>query len=220
MPADPVGTFRKRKSKMKTNIVNNFLGKIKALKFLSSITIFLISGTLVISVLSFSSLQAATQGSQGSTSSGTIENIVTVGRVIWIRSLRDFNFGVWNAGDGTLSDNDNVCIGKNDFFAPYSVRAAGDGDGFDPAAFTLSNGIDQINYNVNWNDNNGTAGNTPVTPGLILHGQTGGAFGFFLNVIGFCFTNANLQIEIPDTELSSAIGGSYAGTLTLLIIPD
>jgi len=66
----------------------------------------------------------------------------------------------------------------------------------------------------------GTIGNQQLTPGLIQHGQTGGAFGFFLNVIGFCIGNANVQIEIPDTELSAAIGGSYAGTLTLLVIPD
>ncbi len=171
-------------------------------------------------ILSFSSLDAATQGSQGVTSTGTIENTVVVGRQIWIRSLRDFNFGNWNLGDGTLSDNDNVCIGKNDFFGPYAIRAAGNGDGFDPAAFTLSNGVDQIYYNVYWNDANGTGGNQQLTPGLILHGQTGSAFVFFLNVIGLCITNANVEIEIPDTELSSAAGGVYSGTLTLLVIPD
>ena len=170
--------------------------------------------------LSISHVRAATQGSQGATSTGTIETVVTIGRLIWIRSLRDFNFGVWNIGDGTLTDNDNVCIGKNDFFGPYAVRAAGNGDGFDPSAFTLSNGVDQIYYNVYWNDANGTGGNQPLTPGLILHGQTGSAFIFFLNVIGFCFTNANVEIEIPDTELQAASGGNYTGTLTLLIIPD
>jgi len=201
-------------------MINLLTLKINTHKYLSLGATLLVGCMVMLSALSFSSLHAATQGSQGPSSTGTIENVVTVGRVIWIRSLRDFNFGLWNAGDGTLSDNDDVCIGKNDFFGPYAVRAAGDGNGFDPAAFTLTNGIDQINYNVYWNDANGTAGNTSVTPGLILHGQTGGAFGFFLNVVGFCFTNANLQIEIPDTELSAAIGGSYTGTLTLLIIPD
>ena len=193
-------------------IVDKQLSRILSLLFAS---LFIVSVSLL-----QSSIQAATQGSQGATSTGTIENIVIVGRQIWIRSLRDFNFGVWNVGDGTLSDNDNVCIGKNDFFAPYAVRAAGDGDGLDPAAFTLSNGADQIYYNVYWNDANGTGGNQQLTPGLVLHGQTGAPFVFFLNVIGLCITNANLQIEISDTELQSATGGNYTGTLTLLIIPD
>lgn len=197
-----------------------FLSKLKSYK-LPHIPSALWAGCLAAFLaLSVLSVQAATQGSQAATSTGTIENIVTVGRVIWMRSLRDFNFGVWNTGDGTLSDNDNVCIGKNDFFAPYAISAAGNGDGFDPSAFTLSNGVDQINYNVYWNDANGTGGNQQLTAGVILHGQTGGAFGFFLNVLGFCFTNANVEIEIPDTELSSASGGSYSGTLTLLVIPD
>ena len=205
---------------MKIKILNVFKVQINKNKLVSTFVTFIISSVFIFSALTITASHAATQGSQGATSTGTIENIVTVGRVIWIRSLRDYNFGVWNPGDGTLSDNDNVCIGKNDFFAPYAVRAAGDGDGFDPAAFTLTNGSDQIYYNVYWNDANGTGGNAQLTPGLIEHGQTGSAFIFFLNVIGFCITNANLEIEIPNTELLSASGGSYAGTLTLLVIPD
>jgi len=95
---------------MKNNSIKILFNKVRAHKALSAATSFVVSSIFIVSVLSFSSLQAATQGSQGLTSSGTIENIVTVGRVMWIRSLRDFNFGLWNAGDGTLSDNDDVCI--------------------------------------------------------------------------------------------------------------
>ncbi len=203
-------------------VTNKFLqDKIRKFHYLSFVTASLLASLLVFSILSFSSLQAATQGSSGASSSGTIENIVTVGRVIRIGGLRDFNFGVWNSGDGTLSDNDNVCIAKNDIFGPYAIRAAGNGDGFDPAAFTLSNGADQIYYNVYWNDANGTGGNQQLAPGVVLHGQTGGAFTFLINLIfGICNTNANVEIEIPDTELQAASGGNYSGTLTLLVIPD
>ena len=35
-------------------------------------------------------------------------------------------------------------------------------------------------------------------------------------IFGACLPNANIEIEIPDTELSSAVGGAYSGTLTLL----
>lgn len=176
---------------------------------------------LIYMVLSFSIAQAVTQGTEGNTSTGTVDLNVSIGRVVRIAGLRDFNFGVWNTGDGTLSDNDNVCIGKNDFFGPYAIRASGDGDFLDPSAFTLSNGVEQIRYNVFWNDVNGVIGNQPLSPGLILRGQTGtSAFVFFLNAIGFCINNANLQIDIPQTELDAASGGSYTGTLTLLVIPD
>ena len=176
---------------------------------------------IVFSLNSFSNLYAASQGSAGTTSSGTVEIGIAVNRAIIILGLRDFNFGLWRNGDGTLQDNDDVCVAKTSNFGTYGIRAAGNGDGFDPAAFTLSNGIDQINYNVFWNDETGTAGNQQITPGLIEHGQveTPGhvlAAAFF----GVCILNANIEIEIPETELASSVGGTYSGTLTLLVIPD
>lgn len=198
----------------------NFLqDKIRIFNYISFVTASLLASLLVFSILSFSSLQAATQGSPGASSSGSVEINIVKNRLIVIKGLRDFNFGVWNSGDGTLSDNDNVCIGKTDLGAPYAIRAAGNGDGIDPAAFTLSNGADQISYNVYWNDANGTVGNQQLTPGLILHGQTGSALSFLFNLF-ICATNANVEIEIPDTELQAANGGNYSGTLTLLVIPD
>ena len=183
-------------------------------------SLFLASALFVCSSLFMPSSEAATQGSQGPTSSGTVETVVTIGQFVRIRNLRDFIFGIWNVGDGTLSDNDNACIANNAIFGSYAVRATGDGNGFDPAAFTLSNGAEQINYNVYWNDQTGTAGNQQLTAGLIQHGQTASAFSFLFNVFGFCVLNSNLEIEIPDTELQAASGGTYSGTLTLLIIPD
>ena len=167
-------------------------------------------------------LQAATQGSQGNTSSGTVEINIVKNRTILITGLRDFNFGQWTIGDGTLIDNDNVCVGKTNF-GTYGIRAAGDGDGFDPAAFTLSNGSDQIYYNVYWNDAataSGTNAANQLTPGLIQHGQVESFFHTFFFLFGVCFENANLEIEIPNTELLSSTGGNYTGTLTLLVIPD
>ncbi|MBT8125009.1 MAG: hypothetical protein KJO81_09315 [Gammaproteobacteria bacterium] len=169
------------------------------------------------------SLQAATQGSSGSTSSGTVEINIVKNRTILITGLRDFNFGQWNTGDGTLIDNDNACVGKTNF-GTYGIRAAGDGNGFDPAAFTLSNGIDQINYNVYWNDAATPSGANianQLTPGVIQHGQSEGFFHtIFFFLFGACGENANIEIEIPGTELQSGSGGIYSGTLTLLVIPD
>lgn len=169
------------------------------------------------------SLHAASQGSTGSTSTGTVEINIVKNRTILITGLRDFNFGQWNTGDGTLIDNDNVCVGKTNF-GTYGIRAAGDGDGLDPAAFTLSNGIDQINYNVYWNDAATASGANianQLTPGLIQHGQVEGFFHtIFFFLFGACGENANIEIEIPDTELQSGTGGIYSGTLTLLVIPD
>jgi spore coat protein U-like protein len=195
------------------------------IKFLDSkikkISYLILASYFAFSLVSFSNLQAASQGSAGATSSGTVEVGIAVNRSIIIQGLRDFNFGLWRNGDGTLIDNDDVCVAKTSNFGNYGVRAAGNGDGFDPSAFTLSNGFDQINYNVYWNDETGTAGAQQLTPGLIQHGQVETAIHvIFAAVFGVCFNNANVQIEIPDTELAAAVGGAYSGTLTLLVIPD
>ncbi len=189
---------------------------------------------------SASSYAATTQGPLSSTTStGTIDVSVGVGNEIVVYGLSDVNFGSWSLGDGTISSNQDICIGKNDFFQPYAIVARGDGDGIDPSAFTLSNGVDQIYYNVNWNDQAGTGGQV-LLPGSLALGQTGGFFDFLVNRRGaqlgvpcggggipifFFFTtnsrpNANLEITIPATELSSAIGGSYSGTLTLVVMPN
>lgn len=177
---------------------------------------------IIVLLLNPFSLYAATQGSAGSTSSGTVEINIVKNRTILITGLRDFNFGQWTPGDGTLSDNDNLCVGKTNF-GTYGIRAAGNGDGFDPAAFTLSNGIDQIYYNVYWNDAAASTGANlanQLTPGVIQHGQNESFFHTLFFLFGFCGNNANVEIEIPDTELQSGSGGIYAGTLTLLVIPD
>lgn len=192
---------------------NNFSNFIKIL-FSSSLYILLLCS------FSISIGQAATQGSVGTTSSGTVDVNVVVDQTIIIHNLRDYNFGLWNLGDGTLNDNDDVCIGKINFGSPYALRASGDGDGFDPAAFTLTNGSDQIYYNVYWNDEVGTGGNVQLSPGLILNGQTGSVASFAQNRNNCNRPNANLEIEITNTELQTAIGGVYTGTLTLLVIPD
>ena len=182
----------------------------------------ILSSLLILLLFSFlnSIGQTATQGSSGSTSSGSVDVNVVVSQTIIIHDLRDYNFGLWNLGDGTLIDNDNVCIGKTNFQSPYAVRASGDGDGFDPAAFTLSNGAAQLYYNVYWNDEVGTVGNMQLSPGLILSGQTGSVPSFAQNRNNCNRPNANLEIEITDTELQNATSGFYTGTLTLIVIPE
>lgn len=163
---------------------------------------------------------AATQGTLGSDSSGSVEIAVVSNDSIIIHGLVDYNFGIWSTGGGTLRADSDVCIGKTSFSGPYAIRASGDGAGSDPAAFTLSNGTEQISYNVYWNDQVTPSGNLPLTAGLILHGQTGSVPSFAQNRVTCRIPNANLQVEILDTELQASTSGNYSGTLTLLVIPE
>jgi len=59
-------------------------------------TVKLIHKCMIIMLLCPMSLHAATQCSEGSFSSGTIEINIVKDRAIVIKGLRDFNFGSWN----------------------------------------------------------------------------------------------------------------------------
>ncbi len=202
---------------------------------LTKIVYSLVSLMLFALVVSNSLIAATTQGpTTPFATSGTVDITVSSGDDIIIFGLQTVSFGTWNIGDGNLASNQDVCIGKSGVFEPYAIQATGDGAPGDPSAFTLSNGVQQINYDVYWNDQSGTGGQVQLPPATILFGQNSG--GFFRSLInrfrgfqgqpcapggGFfsAIPNANLEVRINNTELSSAAGGNYTGVLTLLLIP-
>lgn len=192
------------------------------------------SFTLIVLAVSNSLNAATTQGTPDLFSStGTVDISATVGVDIIVFGLQTVSFGTWSIGDGNLANNQDVCIGKSDPFQDYLIQASGDGNSIDPSAFTLTNGVDQINYDVYWNDDAGTGGQAQLSPGSIEFGQQGNWFRFLVNRFrgnqgqacngaGFlpAVPNANLEIRISDAELSAATGGFYGGVLTLLVMPQ
>lgn len=170
-------------------------------------------------------VQAATQGTNipGSSSTGSVDVVVTTGLVARVSGLNDIDLGTWS-GSGDLSGSDDLCIGRSGvgLFAngAYRVRLDGDGDASDISAFTLTNGTNLLYYNVAFNDATG-AGGTPVTGGVMLNSQSGFGFWQFLNVqFGCSVNNANIEVTVPATELQSVPGGNYTGTLTIVLIPE
>lgn len=166
----------------------------------------------------------AGQGTAGTSSSGNVDITLTNGLSARIAGLTDFALGTWG-GSGDLVANQDVCIGRNGvgLFAvgAYRIRAFGDGDPADVNAFTLSNGTDRIHYDVWFNDQTGLGGRTPLTAGLMLGAQQGFGFWEILNwIFGCVVRNANVSIAVPQAELAAAAGGTYTGTLTLVLIPD
>ena len=54
----------------------------------------------------------------------------------------------------------------------------------------------------------------------MLTGQASNGFQLFLNLLfGCAINNANISVVVPEAELSAA-AGAYAGTLTLMLIPE
>ncbi|MGB5247556.1 MAG: hypothetical protein WBN34_13480, partial [Woeseia sp.] len=173
---------------------------------------------LLASVLLDRPLAAATQGDSGATSSGSVDITLTANLTARISGLTDFLLGTWG-GAGDLAGNQNICIGRNGvgFFGTgtYRIRADGNGDGADVNAFTLSNGVDLVYYNVFFNDQANTTGRQQLTGGQTLLGQTASGFSVTLNWLFGCVTrNANVSVVVPEANLAAAPSGNYAGTLT------
>jgi hypothetical protein len=140
-----------------------------------------------------------------------------------LTGLIDMPLGTWS-GSGNLAAEDNVCVGRSGvgLFATgnYRILASGDGEPGNPAAFTLYNGARSLHYDAYFNDTAGIAGRQQLIPGVALTGQSGAGFGLVFNLLFGCFTeNANISIVVTAAELSAA-SGPYAGTLTLLLIPE
>jgi len=166
----------------------------------------------------------ATQGTRGPTTSGTVDITYVQGINVRITGLADMALGTWS-GTGPLTAEDNICIGRTGVgpfsnAGTYRILARGDGEPGNPAAFTLSNGATRINYRAFFNDQAGTGGRQELTPGQALTGQSSLGQWYFFNMAFNCAVeNANISIEVPEAELSSA-NGAYVGILTLTLTPE
>lgn len=177
--------------------------------------------SLLILIFTFN-VNAATQGTAGPTSTGTISVLVVNNDLAWIKGLDDINLGTWS-GTGDMSGDDDICVLTNFFpFATnnYIIRASGDGDVSDPSAFTLSNGAQDIYYRVFFTDLNTQV---ELLPGQLMGGRQFIADpGFFASLpaaSGCPVPNANVEIRIEAAELATG-GGTHTGILVLELIPE
>ncbi len=190
----------------------------------SSNTFYSRCAALALGVLAALPAMGATQGNAGTSSSGNVDVTLTTGLSARLSGLGDFDLGLLD-GSADATAQQNICVGRSGvgFFAngSYRVRASGNGDPFDAHAFTLSNGAERIYYNVFFNDQAGTAGASQLTGGVMLSNQQSlGLFGIFNLLFGCVARNANLSIVVPAAEVAAAPGGTYTGTLTVVLIPD
>ena len=166
---------------------------------------------------------SAQQGSTGPTSAGDVDVNLIMGTGVRITGFVDLPLGVWS-GSGDLTANDNLCVGRTGVglfgSGNYRIRASGDGEPGNPAAFTLTDGTRLIYYDAYFNDQTGITSRQQLTPGVALTGQSGFGFWFILNYLfGCAVNNSNVSIVVPESQLQGA-SGDYAGVLTLTLIPE
>lgn len=172
--------------------------------------VFLVSSLLLLAV---SNGFAASDGSLGDTSTGSLSLSIEIPTKVRITGISDLNVGTFS-GSGDLNVNDNVCVYTNAESGEYKITASGNGIG---NAFTVKDDAERtIPYEVYWNDANGTTGNVQATSGSVITSQ-GNADTTSQTCTGS--TNANFQVIVRELDLQTKMAGTYTGTLTLLIEP-
>lgn len=155
---------------------------------------------------------AATQGSVGSTSTGSVAISATIPSLARITSLNDIALGSWT-GSGGLSGSDNaICVWSST--GGYSITATGSGAS---NAFTLSSGANTLAYSVQWAQTGGASSGTAVTAGTALTGQTTNAST--TDCSSGAASTAGVFVSITEANLLARPAGTYTGTLTLVVTP-
>jgi hypothetical protein len=158
---------------------------------------------------------AASQGSLGATSTGSINISASVPNRARITGLSDVSF--LNQDPGTAASNaQNVCVWSNTATKGYTITASGSGTG---GAYTLSNGGGTVPYSVEWAATSGQTSGTALAAGAASTSLTSGALN--QNCSSAPLATASLIVKMATTDLGTmSAGSSYTGSLTLLVTPQ
>jgi hypothetical protein len=178
----------------------------------------ILRAALITGLLAAASQQAfaATQGTLGATSTGTVLASVTISQQYQISGLTDFALGTYS-GAGALTANQDVCAYTNDSTRAYHVLVT-DSSTMSATGFSVQNAgaTAQIPYTLKWNNAIGTTGNVALAYNTLLAGANANI------VSATCTTggkSANLQINMIATDLQAAPAGSYSTTITMVVEP-
>ena len=165
--------------------------------------------------LMHSPAMAATQGSLGATSTGSVSIGASVPSRVRLTALTDVSFA--NQDPATPASNaQNVCVWSNTSTKGYNVTASGSGAG---NAFTLANGALTVPYSVEWAASSGQISGTALTSGSAFSGLTSTATN--ASCSSGAASTASLIVKIATTDLQGMQAATaYTGTLTLVVAPE
>jgi len=158
---------------------------------------------------------AATQGSLGATSTGSITITVSVPSRVQITGLNDVAFTNVDPSVNATNAQSN-CVWSNTATKGYTVTATGDGTA---GAFTLKSGaLTPIAYSVQWNQSTGQSTGTALASGTAS--TTFNSTATTPTCATAPATSSSLIVSISSAQLlTMASLTSYTGTLTLLVSP-
>jgi hypothetical protein len=158
---------------------------------------------------------ASTQGSLGTTSTGSVSISASIPSRVRISGLSDVAFT--NVDPSVNAANaQNVCVWSNTGTKGYRLTATGSGAS---NAFTLANASLTVPYTVEWSGASGQTSGTALAAGSALTGLTSTATNS--SCASGPAASASLIVKIGASDLQTMDAStSYTGTLTLLVAPE
>lgn len=152
---------------------------------------------------------AASQGSLGSTSTGSVVINATIPNLAQISRLDDINLGSWSGAD--MNGSDQFCVFSST--RSYTITATSANGA--AAVFRLKDaGTNYIPYTVSWTD-------SAATSLPLLNAVT--SLPFATNATSTnCGggDNTTVSINVPTAGIGSVPAGAYSDTLTMLVTPQ
>lgn len=169
----------------------------------------------VASLHASTSAHSASNGDLATSSIASADVSLAIPQLYLISGVADFSFGTYS-GSGNLSANYDLCVYSNDSSAGYKVRVT-DSSALSADGYSVQNaaGTAQIPFNVKWKSGVGSTGNRQLTYN-VAHTQTA-ANTTTPNCNGT--NNANIQINLLQSDLQGAPSDTYSSTLTISIEP-
>jgi hypothetical protein len=170
---------------------------------------------LITVVLGAGSLMAATDGTLGTTSTGTSVVTLTIPQFYRISGVADLSLGSYS-GTGTMTGNDDLCVYSNGV-TTYKIRMTDDTT-MTSNTFSIENAAHtkEIPMAVRWNSTTGTGGNSAVTYNTQLSGTGANTTSSDCSSGG---NTANIQVSFAQADLQAASAAAYSATLTLIVEP-
>ncbi|WP_445191564.1 hypothetical protein ACT009_13415 [Sphingomonas sp. Tas61C01] len=174
-----------------------------------------IAGSALSLIASGTPAAAATQGTLGATSTGSLTITVSVANRAQITGLTDVAFTNIDPSTAATAAQSN-CVWSNTATKGYSITATGSGTS---GAFTLANGALSVPYSVQWSASSGQSSGTALSAGSALAGLTSTAVNPTCSTSPTTSSSLIVSIAAPNLQnMQSAT--SYTGSLTLLVTPQ
>lgn len=159
---------------------------------------------------------AASDGTLGTTSSGTVDVTMTIASLVQISKLSDIALGAITDTSASEAGSTQACIYTNVSGGTYTITATSShpssGD------FRVNDGgSNYVTYTAQWSDQQDGSGSVALTSGAVLAASQENASTTSLDCDGG--SNARFSVTFPAGNLFAAVPGTYTDTVTLLVAP-